>query len=258
MRIPEGPLPAVPFYDSYEHLWYPPAPLLFQYWTGLEHRPLTPGMLRPMLARVVAALGFTGPSGTELHFTPHDFRRMFVTDSIMNGLPPHIAQILCGHKDINTTMGYKAAYPTEAIAAHHAFLSRRRAQRPSVEYRTPTDDEWQQFLGHFARRKVSLGTCARANGSDCIHEHACVRCPVLWPEPAQRARLAEIRDNLCERIDEAEREGWLGEAEGLRVSLANAQQKLDEMARAEQRATRPGPEIIAATITTRRSTAAGG
>jgi hypothetical protein len=32
-----------------------------------------------------------------------------------------------------------------------------------------------------------------------------------WPDPAQRHRIAEIRDNLTARIAEAEREGWLGE-----------------------------------------------
>lgn len=249
VRTPDGSLPPVPFYDSYEHQWYPPAALLFQYWNGLEHRPLTPGMLRPILTRVIARLGFTGPSGGPLHFTPHDFRRMFVTDAILNGLPPHIAQILCGHKDINTTMGYKAAYPTEAITAHHAFLTRRRAARPAAEYRTPTEAEWQQFLGHFERRKVSLGTCARAYGSDCAHEHACIRCPILWPDPAARARLEEIRENLTARIAEAEREGWLGEAEGLRISLAGAQRKLAEMTQADARAQHPGPQIVAATIT---------
>jgi hypothetical protein len=35
--------------------------------------------------------------------------------------------------------------------------------------------------------------------------------PLLRIEPAQRQRLAEIRDNLTARIIEAEREGWLGE-----------------------------------------------
>lgn len=36
---------------------------------------------------------------------------------------------------------------------------------------------------------------------------------MLWPDPAQRHRLAEIRDNFLARIAEAEREGWLGVAE---------------------------------------------
>ena len=101
--------------------------------------------------------------------------------------------------------------------------------RPTDEYRTPTDAEWQEFLGHFERRKVSIGTCGRAFGSACIHEHACVRCTLLWPDPTQRPRLVEIRDNLAARIAEAEREGWLGEVEGLQVSLAAAEDKLAQI-----------------------------
>ena len=40
------------------------------------------------------------------------------------------------------------------------------------------------------------------------------------------APLVEIRDNLAARIAQAEREGWLGEVEGLQVSLAAAEDKL--------------------------------
>ncbi|MFD4612817.1 hypothetical protein [Streptomyces sp. NPDC058440] len=35
-----------------------------------------------------------------------------------------------------------------------------------------------------------------------------------------------MRDNLLDRIAEAEKEGWLGEVEGLHVSLAGAEDKL--------------------------------
>jgi hypothetical protein len=121
------------------------------------------------------------------------------------------------------------------INSHREFIARRRALRPSEEYRTPTDDEWDEFLGHFQRRKVSIGTCARAFGTPCIHEHACVRCPLLRPDPAQRPRLIEIRDNLRDRITEAHREGWLGEVEGLQVSLTGAEEKLAQIDR------RPAP-----------------
>ncbi|MFD5062263.1 MULTISPECIES: hypothetical protein [unclassified Streptomyces] len=41
----------------------------------------------------------------------------------------------------------------------------------------------------------------------------------------------EIRDNLIARIAEAEGEGWLGEVEGLRVSLAGAEEKLAQLDR---------------------------
>ncbi|WP_330354480.1 hypothetical protein [Streptomyces chartreusis] len=43
--------------------------------------------------------------------------------------------------------------------------------------------------------------------------------------------MEEIRDNLIARIAEAEHEGWLGEVEGLRVSLAGAEDKLAQISR---------------------------
>jgi hypothetical protein len=52
---------------------------------------------------------------------------MFITDAIVNGLPPHIAQVIAGHQVINVTLGDKAIYPDEAIHAHLAFLARRRS-----------------------------------------------------------------------------------------------------------------------------------
>lgn len=58
---------------------------------------------------------------------------------------------------------------------------------------------------------------------------ACVRCSLLRPDPAQRARLEDIRDNLEARIIEAKREGWLGEVEGLQVSYSGIKDKLAQL-----------------------------
>jgi hypothetical protein len=232
VRDRTGTIPLVAAYDPRERTWSPAAPLLFQRRSRYENRAIGAGVIRDMLTAALAHTGLTDDAtGDPLRFTPHDFRRLFITDAVLNGLPPHIAQVIAGHRDINVTLGYKAIYPEEAIQAHLAFLARRRALRPSEEYRTPTDEEWTEFLGHFERRKVSTGTCGRAFGTACSHEHACIRCPMLWPDPAQRDRLVEIRDNLTARITEAEREGWLGEIEGLQVSLAGAQDKLAQLDR---------------------------
>lgn len=238
VRGRDGAIPLVAAYDGGERTWSPPLPLLFQRRFGGEHRPITAQVIRDMLTAALAHTGLTDPAtGGPLRFTPHDFRRLFITDAILGGLPPHIAQVIAGHRDINVTLGYKAIYPEEAIQAHLALLARRRALRPGEEYRVPTDAEWEQFLGHFERRKVSTGTCGRAFATPCIHEHACIRCPMLWPDPAQRTRLVEIRDNLTARIAEAEREGWLGEVEGLQVSLAGAEDKLIQVDRRARTAT---------------------
>jgi integrase len=237
VRAPSGAVPLVAAYDHYERRWMPPAPLLFQRRFRNYDQALHVWTIRRILNAAIARAGLAGPvTGQPLHYTPHDFRRMFITDAVLNGLPPHIAQVIAGHRDINVTMGYKAVYPDEAIQAHLAFLARRRALRPSEEYRTPTDAEWQEFLGHFERRKVATGTCGRAFGTPCAHEHACIRCPMLWPDPAQQARLTEIRDNLTARIAEAEREGWPGEIEGLKISLAGAEQKLAQINQPQTRA----------------------
>jgi hypothetical protein len=123
----------------------------------------------------------------------------------------------------------EAVYPEEVINGHRAFIARRRALRPSQEYRTPTDAEWEKFLGHFERRRVALGDCGRAYGTSCIHEHSCIRCSLLRPDPAQRPRLAGIRGNLQDRITEARQHACAGEAEGLKVSLAAATAKLTQM-----------------------------
>jgi hypothetical protein len=79
---------------------------------------------------------------------------------------------------------------------------------------------------------------SRVLADPCIHEHSCLRCALHWPDPAQRDRIAEIRDNLTARIAEANREGWLGEAEGLKISLAGAE---DKLAQIDRRTRTPAP-----------------
>lgn len=244
VRDPDGAVPLVVAYDYHERVFNPPLPILFQRQVGTENRPISAPAIRKLLDLALAKTGLTQADGRPLRFLPHDFRRIFVTDAVLNGMPPHIAQFVVGHADINTTMGYKAVYTEEVITAHRAFIARRRATRPGEEYRTPTDGEWEEFLGHFERRKVSLGTCGRAFGTSCIHEHACVRCPLLRPDPAQRPRLIEIRDNLHARIDEAHHHGWIGEIEGLQISLSGARHKLAQLDQlGAHRAELPSPDF---------------
>ena len=229
IRDHDGAVPLVVAYDIHERRWNPPMPLLFQHRAGIENLAFGTAAIRNLVRPALNGTAITDAACKPLTFVPHDFRRIFVTDAVLNGMPPHIAQLICGHHDINTTMGYKAIYPEEVIGSHRAFIARRRALRPSEEYRTPTDEEWEEFLGHFERRKVALGDCGRAYATPCIHEHSCLRCPLLRLDPAQRPRLVDIRRNLGERIAEAQRNGWRGEVEGLKVSMAAADTKLAQL-----------------------------
>jgi len=54
---------------------------------------------------------------------------------------------------------------------------------------------------------------------------------MLRISPRQRPRLTEIIHNLHERITEARMNGWLGEVQGLQVSLEAAKRKLASLDR---------------------------
>jgi hypothetical protein len=63
----------------------------------------------------------------------------------------------------------------------------------------------------------------RESGSDAVPARTQLHpLPAATPRPAQRARLIQIHDNLIDRITEAHQQGWLGEVDGLNVSLAAA------------------------------------
>lgn len=224
-------VPLVTRYDHAERVHSPPLPFLFQRRWGLRNVAMTHASLKELLGELVTAAAITNPDGTPAKFTPHDFRRIFATDAVASGLPVHIAAKILGHESIATTQTYIAVYDQDVIDHHRAFIARRRTLRPSEEYREPTDTEWDEFLGHFAKRKIELGTCGRAYGTRCQHEHACIRCPMLRPGPAQQQRLETIIASLGERLTEAHEQGWLGEADGLQTSLAAAEQKLLQMRR---------------------------
>lgn len=224
-------VPLVSRYDGAERLHSPDLPFLFQRPWGLRQQVMTNLRVKELLDALVRTAGITAADGSPLRFTPHDFRRIFATEAVASGLPVHIAAKLLGHDTIATTQTYIAVYDQDVIDHHRAFIARRRALRPSQEYREPTEAEWDDFLGHFEKRKVELGVCGRAYGTPCQHEHACVRCPVLRPDPAQQQRLQEITTNLRDRLAEARRQGWLGEVDGLEATIAAAEQKLTHMQR---------------------------
>jgi hypothetical protein len=123
-------------------------------------------------------------------------------------------------RDLQYPTAPVAVFDEDVVRHYQAFLHRRRQLRPAEEYRPTTDGEWAEFEEHFDRRKVELGACARPYGTGCQHEHACIRCPVLLVDPKMLSRLEEIETDILARRERAEAEGWLGEIEGIDLTLA--------------------------------------
>lgn len=237
IKTPEGgQVPLLVRYDGHERTFGPPLPHLFQ--TVVHHRRqvIDPGHIRKLLLDLADRAGIIDVDGTPLRFTPHDFRRIFATETVNGGLPIHIAAKLLGHLDLNTTQGYVAVYPQEVIRHYRRYIDQRRAGRPSEEYREPTDTEWQEFRDHFSLRKVALGTCDRPYGTPCEHEHACLRCPMLRMDPGQLPRLLQIETNTKERLAEAHTMQWLGEVAGLQEGLRHIADKRRQAERFQQSA----------------------
>jgi hypothetical protein len=125
----------------------------------------------------------------------------------------------------------EAVYPEQVIRQVQAHVARRRAQRPTEEYREPTDAEWAEFEQHFRRRKLALGDCYRPYGSECPHEYACVRCPMLRMDPDQLPRLLAIEADTHRLLAEAKANGWEGEMIGLETTLLHIQDKKTQVDR---------------------------
>jgi len=235
--------PAVPLatrYDKHERVTSEPQPFLFQRTIGQRTEVITPSALRDELNKLSDALAIDHPQLVGTRFTPHDFRRLFATDLVNHGLPIHIGAALLGHLDVQTTHGYVTVFHEDVIRHYQTHLAQRRSRRPAREYKPVNATEWDEFEAHFDKRKVELGQCGRPYATPCEHEHACIRCPMLHVDPAMLERLEEIRTDLTARRKRAQAEGWLGELEGIDLTL----RFLTEKSAQAQRMTRIPPTSL--------------
>lgn len=215
-----GAVPVTVRRDPTQRSFSPPLPYLFTRITVTGRVDvLSDRTIRDYLTHAAERAGLRDSDGAPLRFTPHDFRRLFLTDLVASGFPLHIAAQLAGHADLNTTRGYAAIYPVEVFDHYDKFLARRRAERPTAEYRQPTRQELEAFAEHFGRRRVELGDCVRPYDSGCTHEHACLRCEFLQVHPDAHNRLDTIETDLNLRIADATANTWLGDVEQLRITL---------------------------------------
>ena len=217
--------PLVPVYDRYECVWRPPSPVLFQRRFPSEIRAISDNSLREMLNAALVHTGLKDPAtGEPLHYT-HTISRIFITDAVMSGLPPHIAQVIAGHKDINTPWGIKRSTPTRP--SRPTWRSWPAAGPCALEKSTasPTDRSGKN-LGHFELRKVATGTCGRAFGTPCVHEHSRRPLPhaLARSRPARPARRDPRQPHRPHSRSRTRR--LARRSRGLKVSLAGAEDKL--------------------------------
>lgn len=229
-----GLIPLVRRWDPHEREHGEPLPHLFQYTAGPLRGVFSTSRIAKLLHMACAAAAKDRPEFEGLSFTPHDFRRIFATDLVNNGLPIHIGAALLGHANLQTTRGYVAVFDEDVVRHYQMHIASRRALRPDHEYAQVSNDEWEEFEEHFDKRKVELGACGRPYGTPCAHEHACIRCPMLHVEPRMILRLDELEADLLARRERAEKEGWKGEVDGLELTLGHLRDKRGRVMRLQR------------------------
>ena len=252
VRGSDGAVPLVRGRDRHELIWLPPSPLLFQRRTRTENHVITGNFVADRLDDALARTGLTDPAaGGPLRFTPHDFRRLFITDAILQRpaaahRPGHRRPP--GHQRHHGLQGRLprgghqvppgVPGPAAGAAAHRGIPGAHRRGMAGVPRPLPA----AQGLHRNLRPGVRHPLHPRAR----LHP-----LPDALARPRPAHRLAEIRDNLTARIAEAQQKGWLGEVEGLQVSLAGAKEKLAQIDRrqASRPASRPRHPRIPAALT---------
>lgn len=86
----DGNVPLSARYDTHERVPGPTLPHLFQHRIGWKWVVPASTTVQRWLTQVLELTGLTDPAGNPLHYTPHDFRRMFATEAVTGGLPVHI------------------------------------------------------------------------------------------------------------------------------------------------------------------------
>ncbi|WP_299823406.1 site-specific integrase, partial [uncultured Jannaschia sp.] len=135
-------VPPVDNFDFHERKPLPRAPYLLQGRT----RPNMIGRttIRDMLAGLSRRAGARTHDGQPLLVHPHDCRRVFASEHLNNGTPPHVLRALLGHERLDTVMIYAKLYPGALVDAYRRHV---RGLYQSVHgndvLRAPTAEEWE-------------------------------------------------------------------------------------------------------------------
>jgi site-specific recombinase XerD len=177
-----APIRAVRRWDPHERVWSEPMPFLFQ-------RPLISAgamsfqSVRESITRQCEQIAATNSAFAGLRLTPHDFRRLFATELVNNGLPIHIGAKLLGHLDLATTQGYVAVFEEDTVRHYQDFLAAAvRCARATSTARSATRSGWSSKTTSTSARSSSARARGRMEPRASTNTPACAaRCCTSTP-----------------------------------------------------------------------------
>jgi site-specific recombinase XerD len=219
-------VPTVDNFDFHERQPLPRAPYLLQGRT----RPHMIGFstIRDCLASLSRRAGATTYDGRPLEIAPHDCRRVFATEHLNAGTPPHVIQALLGHERLDTVMIYAKLYPTTLIENYrqHVRGIYQTIHGPEV-LRAPSEEDWAQLAKSCDLRDMGTHLCALPAGEHCPKGLVCLGCVHGQPKKSARPIFTRMRTSHAQALERAEkRHEPLGQLAARRLELSRIDQAI--------------------------------
>jgi len=189
-------------------------------------RRVSPNALRDELARVARAAGLD-------HATPHQLRHTYATALVNAGVSLQSLMALLGHVSAEMSLRYGRLFDETVRAEYQRALNLAKEHMgPVLAVATPVElhANWRDAPAIKAR--LSGGYCLRAEAQGpCAYANICEHCPNFRTDGSHLAVLHAQRVDAEALAADAERRGWIAEADRHRRLI----ERLDVvMARAAQ------------------------
>ena len=219
-------VPPVDSFDFHERKPLPRAPYLLQ---G-RSRPNMIGRttIREMLASLSRRAGARTHSGEPLLVHPHDCRRVFASEHLNNGTPPHVLRALLGHERLDTVMIYAKLYPGALVDAYRRHVRELyQSLHGNDVLRAPTADEWDALARSCDLRDMGAHLCALPAGEHCPKGLVCLGCGHAQPKKSAMPLFERMRASHARQLELAEaRQEPLGQLAARRQELHRIERAL--------------------------------
>lgn len=217
-------VPPIDHFDFHQQQPLPRAPYLLQGRT----RPHMIGRstIRAGVVELSRKAGAQRHDGRPLDIAPHDCRRVFASEHLNNGTPPHVLRALLGHERLDTVMIYAKLYPGTLVEEYRRHIRGvyQAIHGPEV-LKAPTAAEWAALERSCGLRDMGTHLCALPAGDHCPKGLVCLGCVHAQPKKAALPLFEKMRASHARELARAEaRNEPLGQLASRRLELARLDQ----------------------------------
>jgi integrase len=219
-------VPPIDHFDFNEQMPLPRAPYLLQGRT----RPQMIGRstIRAGLKDLSIKAGATRHDGNPLNISPHDCRRVFASEHLNSGTPPHVIQALLGHERLDTVMIYAKLYPGTLVEEYRRHIRGvyQAIHGPEV-LRAPSEAEWQELERSCDLRDMGTHLCALPAGDHCPKGLVCLGCVHAQPKKSALPLFQQMHASHTRELVKAEKRCEpLGQIASRRLEISRLDQAI--------------------------------